>query len=60
VDDERLKKILSAARDQEEGKNPLYNSEDAERAEDLGYIEVEGGGRISLTEKGRDKLGSFQ
>jgi Mn-dependent DtxR family transcriptional regulator len=56
MDDEALRLVLFAASQQELGKNPPYSSHDAEEADDLGYLEVGNFGRITLTEKGREKL----
>lgn len=56
LNDDNLKKILQAAKAQEEGQTTYHNTEDAERAEDMGFVEVESGGRLTLTDKGRKKL----
>ncbi|MFZ2029642.1 MAG: hypothetical protein WAU68_04980 [Vitreimonas sp.] len=57
--EDRLKKILQAALDQESGKPATIDSEDAEEAENAGYLEVRGSGLIALTDEGRIKLASF-
>lgn len=54
--DDDLKKVLQAAKDQEDGKNPMYNGQNAEIAEDMGLVEVGNGGRLTLTDNGRKKL----
>lgn len=56
MSNEELYAVLQSAQDQEQGKSGFYNKANAEEAEDLGLIEVEGAGRISLTNMGRERL----
>lgn len=60
MSEDRLKKAPQAALDQESGGgNPVYNGQDVEEAEDAGYMEVEGGGKLTLTQQGWIKLANF-